>query len=365
MKLLIVDDSAIMRRVMADYFRNLPGFDVVTARDGKDALDVIAEQDPDVVTLDINMPVMDGLTCLAHIMETSPRPVVMVSSLTERGALATFEALELGAVDFVAKPGGTVSLNMDQVFQELRQKVMAAATGKRAAAPASQPVRLARTPRPVVLPRSRPARLAHGNADVDLVLIGCSTGGPKALSPILQELPGSTDVPIVVAQHMPERFTGIFARRLADECAIGVVEVSVPMQLDPGVAYIAAGGRDILVSHSAGRLAVRPVTADHGFTWHPSVSRLVASAMETLSPDRMIGIMLTGMGDDGSTEMAALRKAGGRTIAESEETAAIFGMPQKLIEKDGASLVLPGNQIGRQLNTWLKRAREERKVSCR
>lgn len=363
MKLLIVDDSALMRRFLQDCFAGMGSVELLLARNGRDALQVIAEHDPDVVTLDINMPEMDGLTCLAHIMEASPRPVIMVSSLTEKGALATFEALELGAVDFIAKPGGTVSLNMDLIYEELRGKVMSAARKRSnfsvAARRVPEPVVSAPAPRP-----RRPLRVASGDVGADLVIIGCSTGGPKVLGPLLQCLPEDFPAPIVIAQHMPERFTGIFARRLAEECAIGVVEVTEPMRLLPGQAYLAPGGRDMLVSAPAALLTASPVPADAGFIWHPSVSRLTASALDCVKPERMIGIMLTGMGDDGSVEMARLKQEGGRTIAESEETAAIFGMPQKLIEKNGATMVLPADRIGLQLTSWARRAETGRRLTC-
>lgn len=358
MKLLIVDDSALMRRVLQDCFADDPNVETFTARDGEDALAQIDRHDPDVVTLDINMPVMDGLTCLAHIMESAPRPVIMVSSLTEKGALATFEALELGAVDFVAKPGGTVSLNMEQVFAELRAKTKSAARQARLRRDPAPP-----TPAP---PELAPPDRTHGAlpGPVELVLIGCSTGGPKTVGPLLEDLPPEFPAPIVIAQHMPERFTGIFAARLAESCAIGVSEVTAPTELRPGHAYFAPGGRDMLVARRDRGLIARPVAADDGYTWHPSVSRMVGSALGVVPADRLVAIMLTGMGDDGADEMARLHREGGRTIAESKETAAIFGMPEKLIARKGASLVLPAPRISGQLKRWLSRQPSPRTEPC-
>ncbi|MBT9382846.1 chemotaxis-specific protein-glutamate methyltransferase CheB [Pseudooceanicola sp. CBS1P-1] len=353
MKLLIVDDSALMRRVLQQCFAEDPEIELMTARDGEDALEKAREFQPDVITLDINMPKMDGLTCLAHLTEDCDAKVIMVSSLTEKGALATFEALELGAVDFVAKPGGTVSLNLDRVFDELRAKVRAA-MGMRPVrrAPAPPPPR----PRPAAAPPPRRALRRHAPADV--LLIGSSTGGPKTVGAILEALPVDFPIPIVVAQHMPERFTRIFSQRLNDSCALRVTEVTSAQLLEPGTAYIATGGADLELRPRGMGLAVHPVAADDRYVWHPSVSRLVASALDHVAADRMLAVMLTGMGNDGAAEMAALHDGGGRTIAESAETAAVFGMPEQLIARDGATKVLPSYRIADQILRWSQTAAE-------
>lgn len=365
MRLLIVDDSALMRRMLSECFSDQTDIELVTARDGADALKLAQEFQPDVITLDINMPKMDGLTCLAHLSEVWPCPVIMVSSLTEKGALATFEALELGAVDFVAKPGGTVSLNMEQIFDDLRQKVRAAALSqraktRRAAAPAAKPK--ARRPEPS--PEPAPELDQSGGA-VDLVMIGCSTGGPRTLSALLPALPGDFPAPVLIAQHMPDRFTGVLAKRLANSCALDVQELRSATPLEPGCAYIAAGGMDVEVVIQFNRIVGRPVEACDSFTWHPSVARMVSSAMSALAPERCLSVMLTGMGDDGATEMTELQKRGGRTIAESEASAAIFGMPQRLIELGGASKTLHADQIPQQLVAWTAGSTTKRTRTCR
>lgn len=373
MRLLIVDDSALMRRQLAKCFESEPDIEVALARDGEDALVKMREFEPDAITLDINMPKMDGLTCLAHIMEERPCPVIMVSSLTEKGAIATFEALELGAVDFIAKPDGTVSLNIDLVFDDLRAKVraLAAPAPRRKERPRVTPRRAARdrvsaareTAAPV--PRTPARRLARQSGDCDLVLIGSSTGGPGTLGSIVEGLPADFPAPILVAQHMPPRFTRTFSQRLQETCEIRIQEVDRPMPLEPGTVYIACGGMDVAVTHQLRRIVARPVDPDPDRIWHPSVSHMVSTANAVLKPEKLIGVMLTGMGDDGAQDMAKIHLNGGRTIAESEETAVVFGMPQQLIEHGGASLVLPFDKIAAQLLRWVGVDTVERTVACR
>ncbi|SOC21076.1 chemotaxis-specific protein-glutamate methyltransferase CheB [Rhodobacter maris] len=370
MRLLVVDDSALMRRMLQECFAGEPDIELLAARDGEDALAKLHSFAPDVITLDINMPKMDGLSCLARIMEERPCPVVMVSSLTERGALATFEALELGAVDYVAKPDGTVSLSLDLVYDELRAKVRAAFAGKRAKARnAARPAPARLAPKaPPAAPAARVVQIGRnraGSEPVELVVIGSSTGGPKTLGDILAALPADFPAPILIAQHMPPRFTRIYAERLAGICRIKIRELDRAQPLQPGTAYIAQGAKDVIVTRKMRRLCAEPMPLDGGLTWHPSVSRMVASALETLAPERLVGVMLTGMGDDGAAEMARIHQNGGRTIAESEETAVVWGMPQQLIAYDGASVVLPCDRVAEQLRHWLVVPAPQRTSQCR
>lgn len=352
MRLLIVDDSALMRTLLTECFATDPDIEVTTARDGEDALTKFAQLRPDIVTLDINMPRMDGLTCLAHMMEIERVPVIMVSSLTTRGALASFEALELGATDFVAKPGGTVSHNIREVFAELRAKVRSAGRKRR-------PARRQAPPEPQE--RRAPARSAgQTEARPELVLIGVSTGGPAILGDILGALPASFPVPILIAQHMPPRFTGVFADRLNSTCALQVSELTKPCPLLPGQVHVISGGGDAEVTMRFRRLAATPVAIDDSYSWRPSVSRMVASALATLPATKLIGVQLTGMGDDGAREFARLHAEGGLTIAESEDSAAVFGMPMKLIDYGGATEILPSGQIAEQLIAWTSRVRVKR-----
>ena len=355
-KVLVVDDSALMRKVIKRILTEAGDFEVHTARDGLDALDQTQRIQPDVITLDVNMPGMDGLTCLAEIMKRQPRPVVMVSSLTEAGALVTLEALQMGAVDFVPKPGGTVSLNMDAVADDLVTKVRSAARTRvgraggltaRLRAQRSQP----EPPRPVL--RRAPTGAAPRRHPVDAVLIGSSTGGPVLLSTILSQLPASLTAPVLVAQHIPASFTAALANRLDGICQLEVHEVGRPMTVRPGHVYLGRGDADMVVTRRDDGLVAKPVPAGENYRWHPSVDRLVASAARFVDPARLVCVLLTGMGADGAKEMAAVHAAGGRTIAEAEETAVVWGMPGELVGRGGATRVLPNDQIARLITDWV------------
>ena len=345
LKVLIVDDSALMRKVLREIFGDR--FETQTARNGADALLQIDRFNPDVVTLDVNMPEMDGLTCLSHIMTRFPRPVVMVSSITQKGAAVTLEALALGAVDFVGKPGGTVSLDMDEVAHEIVAKVEAASRARPRMAKA-----IASATRRQV--ETRLARPAQGKSPPGLLLIGVSTGGPRTLEDILPPLPADFPWPVVVAQHMPPAFTASFAARLNNICQLQVQEVRAPTPLTVGNIYIARGGGDLVIERTLGRLVAKPVPEDPAHRWHPSVDKLVASAMNVVEARALVGVLLTGMGDDGAQAMAALQKGGGRTIAEDSSTAVVFGMPGELIRLGGATKVLPCDGVADQLNAWIK-----------
>jgi two-component system chemotaxis response regulator CheB len=348
-KLLIVDDSALMRKFVKAVFEERGGFEVRTARNGKDALEQIPVFDPDVITLDVNMPEMDGLTCLSEIMATNPKPVVMLSSITTQGAVATLEALQLGAVDWIAKPGGTVSLNIDEIADEIRAKVRAAARSRprRAVGLAS------RVKRTATDTRRRPVlRTQLGTVD-GVVVVGVSTGGPRTLEDVLPALPADLPWPVVIAQHMPMAFTGPFAARLDRLCRLEVVEVYEPMPLTRGRIYIGRGDMDVVVESRLGRKLVNAVPCDPEWLWHPSVDRLVRSAMKTFEPQNIIGVELTGMGNDGAEAMRDLKLKGGRTIAESESSAIVFGMPGELVRLGGASTVLPAPRIPGQITSWL------------
>ena len=353
-KLLVADDSALMRKYLREIFEDEGSFEVVTARNGREALAQIAQHNPDVVTLDINMPEMDGLSCLTEIMAKSPRPVVMVSSLTGEGARATLEALARGAVDFIQKPGGTVSLNLHEVRDQLIAKVEAAARAK----PRRARGLLARIRGST--PRAAPRRSAEAaEALTNLVVIGVSTGGPRTLEDILPELPADFPWPVIIAQHMPRAFTASFAARLNELCEVSVVEVDGPLPLRRGSVFIGRGGADVVIERRLGRLAVNCVSEDPDHLWHPSVERLVRSAMSSMEPAKLVAIQLTGMGNDGAAAMTALRRAGGRTIAEDESTAIVNGMPGELVRMGGAEKILPSDAIADQLIVWAK-SRSER-----
>ncbi|WP_262271159.1 chemotaxis-specific protein-glutamate methyltransferase CheB [Microvirga yunnanensis] len=365
-RLLIVDDSPLMRRLLGTVFAAEGDFEIAFARNGVEALEQLGEFKPDVVTLDIHMPEMDGLTCLDRIMLERPCPVVMVSSLTEAGASVTLEALNLGAVDFIPKPKRAVSLEIETLAPLLIEKVRAAS---RARLPGSlrlaERVRLksglTRKPAGVTRRSFRPyrevpaARSATPSAR-GLMLVGASTGGPPALDAVLSGLPSDFPVPVVVAQHMPGSFTGPLARRLDKLCALDVVEVTQPMPLEAGHVYIGKGDADVIIGirPSGPIVMAAPSLPEH--RWHPSVDRLVDSAMEHFAPAHLIGVLMTGMGSDGADAMTRLRELGGRTIAEAEESAVVWGMPGELVRRGGAEIVAPLEQIPRCIIDMIGRA---------
>ncbi len=368
-KLLVVDDSALMRRLLARLFAAEGDFEVAVARDGHEALACLETFAPDVVTLDVEMPQMNGLACLDAIMLARPCPVVMVSSLTTAGAETTLEALQLGAVDFVAKPDGAISLSMDKLAPILVRTVREAARAR-----VRRSLRLAERVRrraaggaavsvPVTKPSGgyRPHRAAGAPSPLPeagfvatdaVVLVGCSTGGPPALDALLTRLPADFPWPVLVAQHMPASFTGPLARRLDGICALTVVEAAAPMPIAPGHIYIGRGDADMIVSARPGGPVVTPAPSSAEHRWHPSVDRLVTSAMQHLPATRLIGVLMTGMGNDGATAMTRLRAEGGHTIAEAEETAVVWGMPGELVRAGGAEIVLPLEAIAGRLLDW-------------
>jgi two-component system chemotaxis response regulator CheB len=360
-RLLVVDDSALMRRLLGDVFKAEGDFEVTFARDGVEALACLETFRPDVITLDVQMPQMDGLACLDRIMVMHPCPVVMVSSLTEHGAEVTLDALQLGAVDFVAKPSGAISLAMDEFGPILVDTVRAASKARlRRASRLAERVRLRTKGGPAPKPtrryagtRTRSANPIASAGPVDgVVLVGSSTGGPPALDALLAPMPADFPWPILIAQHMPASFTGPLARRLDKLCALTVLEVTGPTPLVPGHVYIGRGDADMIVSTRPEGVIVTAAPSSADYRWHPSVDRLVLTAMEHLAPRRLIGVLMTGMGNDGAAAMTRLNAEGGRTIAESEETAIVWGMPGELVKAGGAQVVAPLGRIADHLLDW-------------
>jgi two-component system chemotaxis response regulator CheB len=350
-KLLIVDDSALMRRLLNTVFKAEGDFDIRAAHNGKEAVELNREFKPDVVTLDINMPEMDGITALSLIMAERPVPVVMVSSLTEKGALATFEALHLGAVDYVTKPGGTISLSIDEISKTLISKVRAAARARVKGNTVRGLAERLREEREK--PAPRPTAVRRGISKGGVVLIGVSTGGPRTLEDILPLLPADFPWPVLVAQHMPPSFTRPFADRMNSMCPLTVVEASQPMTVEPGMIYIGKGGADMVLVRRNDALTVLAKPESREFLWHPSVELMGRSALECCDPRQVIGVMLTGMGYDGADAFAEIKRQGGRTIAESEESAVVFGMPAELINRGGASKVMTADKVAKQLISWV------------
>jgi two-component system chemotaxis response regulator CheB len=351
-KVLVVDDSAFMRQHLKAILELDCYLEVIgTARNGEEAVQKVKELHPDVITMDINMPVMDGLTALAHIMGECPTPTIIISSLSQEGALATFEAIELGAVDFIAKASGTVSLDIEEQREEIITKVKAAARAKF-------------RHRTISKPHSKKSvgheqHLAPQSIDSyvqKIVALGVSTGGPRTLLDILPFLPTDLPAPVVIVQHMPPTFTASFAEHLNSVCPIKVKEAEQAEVLLAGVVYIAPGGYQMtLASNVFGKgTAARLSIQRSGSSFCPSVNVLFNSVAQIYA-DRAVGVLLTGMGDDGADGMVQIRRAGGYTIAESEETAVIFGMPHEAIERGGAEMIVPSFNIAKQIQVALRR----------
>jgi len=355
-KLLIVDDSALMRRQLMVLFQAEGDFEIHQARNGEEAVRENREFQPHVVTLDINMPEMDGLTALSLIMAERPVPVVMVSSLTNEGALATFEALNLGAVDYIAKPGGTISLSIDRITAELISKVRSAARARprNGVSSAGAVARRMQEERRKASQASVAPRTPRASGD-GLLVMGASTGGPRALEIVLSGLAASFPWPVLVAQHMPGAFTKTFADRLDQLCALPVVEAGSSLPIEPGKVYIGRGGADMVLANRAGRLTVLPTPENSNYLWHPSVELLGRSVLEHYDARKVTAVLMTGMGYDGSDAFAEIKMRGGRTIAESEESAVVYGMPAELVGKGGASLVLAVEKIAAQVSAWASR----------
>nr|WP_236777926.1 chemotaxis response regulator protein-glutamate methylesterase [Anoxybacter fermentans] len=350
-RVLIADDSAFMRRILKEMLSSDYQIEVVgTARNGEEAVTKALELRPDVVTMDVNMPGMDGLTALQYILLKAPCSVIMVSSLTQEGAFTTLEALELGAVDFVGKPGGTVSLGIRQLKEEIIAKVKAAARAR------LRPRRLERVR--VLNQRPLSSRFSSGTRQYSLkvVVIGVSTGGPRTLMDILPYLPKDLPAVVLVVQHMPENFTASFAQRLDQSCQMAVKEASDGDELTPGKVLVARGGYHLKIEKNAsGRLVARLSRQPANVLYVPSVNVTMQSVLEKVSPRNIIGVLLTGMGDDGADMMVKIRKQGGYTIAEAEETAVVWGMPREAYIRGGAEVIVPSYCIAEQIIKGVKK----------
>jgi len=326
-RVLVVDDSAIVRKLLSDALKGEPDIEVVGgAGDPFVAREMILRLEPDVITLDIEMPRMDGLSFLRKLMEHRPMPVIIISSLTQSGSAATIDALRAGAIDVLAKPGGPASVG--ELAARLKDRVRAV----RAMAPAGLARAAAATSAaPVVTPP--PVRFEVGLRR-GIIAIGASTGGPQAIESLLTRMPAETP-PIVIVQHMPAGFTRAFADRLDRVCRIRVIESAGGETLESGVAYVAPGGYHLVVEKHGARLTTRLHEGPQVHHQRPAVDELFNS-LARLRGVPIVAALLTGMGADGADGLLALRTAGAETIAEDEHSCIVFGMPREAIARDAA-----------------------------
>ncbi|MFZ2620003.1 MAG: chemotaxis response regulator protein-glutamate methylesterase [Alphaproteobacteria bacterium] len=341
-RVLVVDDSPFMRNMLVRMIGKDARLEVVgTATNGQEGVDQAKLLKPDVITMDIEMPVMTGLEALDRIMKECPAPVVMVSTLTEEGARVTVEALAKGAVDYLPKALQSKDNNIFSAADALHEKLLNAAGARvkqgGATAPVAKPAQAsasANTNAQQVAKRSK------------ILLVGSSTGGPKALHTLIAELPANLRVPVVVAQHMPAEFTGAMASRLNDTCKISVKEAVDGEPLRAGVVYIAPGAKHTRIAGGAIKLG-----ADKGESpFKPSVDVLADSAQQAYAGD-VVAVMLTGMGSDGAKAYASLKQAGAHIIAQDEASSVVYGMPRAVVERGAASEILTLTDIGPRLRT--------------
>ena len=334
-RVLIVDDSAIVRKILAEALSGEPDIEIVgTAPDPYVARDKILSLRPDVLTLDIEMPRMDGLTFLRKLMQFHPLPVVVISSLAQPSCRIALKALECGAVEVLAKPGGPYSVG--ELRHGLAQKVRAAAAarvrrppapnGNGSQAPPSEP------------PPAGHAALPRGLAPDTIIAIGASTGGTEAIAAVLSRLPASTPGALI-AQHIPPEFSKAFANRLNESCAMEVREAQDGDTLRPGLALVAPGDFHMVARKAGGRTFVNVKSGPRVCYQRPSVDVLFHSVAETAGK-RAVGVLLTGMGNDGAQGLLRLRQSGGRTIAQDEASCVVFGMPREAIALGAAEQVL-------------------------
>jgi two-component system, chemotaxis family, protein-glutamate methylesterase/glutaminase len=340
-KVLIVDDSALIRKVLTELIGRQPDMEVVgAAPDPLVAREMIKALNPDVLTLDVEMPRMDGLDFLQRLMRLRPMPVVMVSTLTEEGADTTLRALELGAIDFVSKPKLGVADGMKLLTKELGEKIRVAAQAR---VHQLRPI-IAPTPTATAVPSAarRPGSLQRLSTE-KILFIGASTGGTEATKVLLMGLP--PDAPaVMVTQHMPPGFTKSYAARLDSLCRISVKEAVDGERALPGHAYIAPGGKHLTVERSGANYVTRVQDGDPVNHHRPSVDVLFNSAARVVGPNAL-GVMLTGMGADGAIGMRAMRDAGSFNVAQDEESCVVFGMPREAIANDAVQAVLPLTDI--------------------
>lgn len=351
-RVLVVDDSAFMRRLLVKLLEPHEDIEVVaTAMDGVFALDKIQKLEssrPDVVTLDLEMPRLDGMSTLKRIVDEFQLPVILVSAHTSEGATATFEGLAAGAVDFVTKPDRIFSSPMGALASDLVAKIRVAAKAK---VRRRRPRRAAEPTRKIRRASSSSRTLAGGvQAGRDVVGIAISTGGPNALSQLMAQIRGDFSPSLLIVQHMPEGFTAQFATRLAKLSAIDVHEAREGEVVSPSCAFVAPGGRHMELVRESGKLRLRLTLAEPVNGHRPSADVLFRSMAKVAGP-QCVGVVMTGMGEDGAAGASAIHEAGGYNLAQDEASSVVFGMPKAAIARGVVDKVLPLSKISNYLNS--------------
>jgi len=334
-QILIVDDSALVRKQLRGLIEELD-FDIDLAKNGQEAIDKALAKDYDVITMDINMPVLDGISAVKEIMQKNPTAILMVSSLTSENASVTMEAMEYGAIDFILKPG-TMNVGVAESGREIVQKIksLSRIPRRRIKVPTRVERVSARTSQPQRENLSPPEHLDK------VVLIGVSTGGPGLIEQIVSSLPLDYPQPVFIVQHMPEQFTLAFAERLARVTELPVHHTSSNDEVLPGHIYLAAGGVHLhLRKKTSGKIVTFDCKDKNERFFQPAVDELFESALKIFPAEKIFAVLLTGIGDDGADGMVQIKKAGGYTVAESEETCTVFGMPREAYERGGVSQMM-------------------------
>lgn len=338
-RVLIVDDSGFFRRRIRELLATDPALEVVgEAADGRQAVAAVDQLQPDVVTMDVEMPVMDGISACREIMRRRRTPILMFSSLTHEGARATLDALEAGAVDFMPKRFSEIARDSEEARRRLCEKVRAVGRGRSGMIAAAQPRAAAPAPAPRQGPAPVPGRFR-------LVVIGTSTGGPVALQRVLSSLPAGFPLPLLLVQHMPGSFTRAFAERLDGLCAIDVREAAQGDALRPGLALLAPGGHQIGLRNGGGRLLTHVFDLGEEQIYRPSVDIAFREAARVYG-GRVLAVVMTGMGADGCEGAAALKAAGAEVWAQDEASSVIWGMPGAVARAGHSDRLLPLDQIG-------------------
>ena len=350
-KVLIVDDSALVRKQLTELISTLD-MNIDTAKNGQEAVNKATATQYDVITMDINMPVMDGIEAVRQIMQKQPTAILMVSSLTTENASITMDALDLGAIDYISKPG-TMNIGKEENSEDILTKVksLSRIPKRRLSKPRARPIQRERRTRSTST--QEPVQNLADSRDIDkVVLIGSSTGGPGLIEQICASLPHNYKYPVCIVQHMPAQFTAAFATRLNRASALNVQESAQNMELLPGNIYVARGGVHMnFAKKTSGKIVIRE-DKDKGVQFfQPSVNEMMKSALKIFDGKDMIGVLLTGIGDDGADGMVELKKAGAYTLGESEDSATVYGMPKEAYDRGGVSEQLDFMSILKKIAT--------------